>query len=325
MKEREVPLFFFTGMLESGKTTMIRSMLQNPKLTNGRKILLLLCEEGMETFDPDFLAEKNVILEYVEEEVDYDAPLFAALEKKHRPDYIIVEYNGMWSPERMLAIRYPAGYGIAEIMTTVDSTTYPLYLANMRPRFAAMFRFSDMVVFNRFSDDDARITYRAGVKAQNMAAQVAFEYTDGHIDMNFDASPFDLDADVIDIADTDWGLWYFDAMEQVQRYHGKEIEALVRAIRFGADPKTPAGTVVGRIGMTCCAEDQQFLGIILISASKDAKPHDALDDGGWYRIRARVVAADGSIYGEDPTPPLPVLEVLDFAPAEAPEVEVVGI
>lgn len=325
MKIREVPIFIFNGMLESGKTTMIRTMLQNPKLTNGRKILLLVCEEGMEEYDLEDLKNKNVRYETIDSEQDFDADLFRRLDRKHKPEYIIVEYNGMWQPERYLSIAYPEGYGIAEIMTTVDASTFRLYLANMRPMFAAMFRLSDMVVFNRFSDDAERSACRSTVKAQNMQAQVAFEYLDGRIDMNFDASPFDTDADHIDIQDSDWGLWYFDAMEQVQRYHGKTISALVRAVRFGKDPKTPAGTVVGRIGMTCCVEDQQFLGIIVISASKDALPHTDLPDGAWLRIRARVVAADGSIYGEDPVPPLPVLEILSFEPAEAPENDVVLI
>ncbi len=325
MKKREVPLFIFNGMLESGKTTMIRTMLQNPKLTNGRKILLLACEEGIEEYDLADLENKNVRYETISDEEEYSEELFRRLDRKHRPDYIIIEYNGMWQPERFLATRYPEGYGIAEIMTTVDSTTYPLYLANMRPVFAAMFRYSDMVVFNRFTDDGARISCRSTVKAQNMQAQVAFEYVDGRIDMNFDASPFDTDADHIDIEDSDWGLWYFDAMEQVQRYHGKTVDALVRAVRFGKDPAHPSGTVVGRLGMTCCADDQQFLGIIVLKASEDALDHTALPDGGWIRIHARVVAADGSVYGEDPVPPLPILEVLSFEPASPPENEVVSI
>jgi len=324
VKKREVPLFFFTGMLESGKTTMIRSMLNNPKLVNGRKILILLCEEGEEELDEGALAEKNVRVERVEEEEAYDQALFRRIERQHRPDYIIVEYNGMWSPERMLSTPYPEGYGIAEIMTTVDSTTFPLYLANMRPLFAALFRLSDMVVFNRFSDDDKRASFRSSVKAQNRQAQVAFEYVDGHIDMNYDEAPFDLSGDTLEIADTDWGLWYFDAMEQVMRYDGKIVRALVRAVRFGSDPMTPAGTVVGRIGMTCCVEDQQFLGLI-VYGGEDCVKHTDLPDGAWLRIEARVVAVDGRAYGEEPTPPLPVLQVLSFTPAEPPEEEVVLI
>lgn len=324
MRKREVPLFFFTGMLESGKTTMVQSMLRNPKLTNGRKILLLACEEGIEEYDMEDLANKNVRYETVEKEEDYNEDLFRRLERTHRPDYIIVEYNGMWEPERMLSIQYPEGYGIAEIMTTVDSTTFPVYLSNMRPKFAAMFRMTDMVVFNRFSDDDKRITFRSTVKAQNMRAQVAFEYEDGHIDMNFDASPFDTDADEIEIGDGDWGLWYFDAMEQVQRYSGKTVCALVRAVRFGSDQGSPAGTVVGRIGMTCCAEDQQFLGII-VSNGKGFVKHTDLPEGAWLRIRAKVLAADGRAYGEDPTPPLPVLQVISFEEVDPPEEEVVSI
>lgn len=315
---REVPMFIFTGMLESGKTTMINTLLRNPQLVNGRKILLLLCEEGEETYDEEALAAKNVSIRTVEEEERFNATTFRKLDRELKPDYVIIEFNGMWSPETYLNVEYPKGYGIAEIMTSVDSSTFQVYLNNMRPLMAAQYRATDMVVFNRFRDDFNKISFRSVVKAQNLAAKVIFEYEDGTIDADFDASPFDLTQDTIDIADSDFGLFYFDAMERVDKYDGKTVKALVRAAHFtGNAQKTHPGFLVGRVGMTCCEADQQFLGLVCLN-SMDF-------EDGWYRMTATVEAGDGRMYGEAPEPKLPVLRVQALEPAEKPEQEVVGL
>ena len=314
---KQVPVCIFNGMLESGKTTMVRTLLENPKLTNGRKIIILVCEEGMEEYDEEELKKKNVYIRLLEDETLFTDVLFRRLNKEEKPDYVIVEYNGMWDPTRPFLVEYPKGWEIAEAMTTVDSSTFRLYQQNMRPMMAAMYRVSDMVVFNRFNDDYDKISCRSVVKAQNITAQVVFEYEDGTIDMNFDASPFDLSGDTVEIGDTDWGLWYFDAMESVSKYAGKDLTALVRVAHFDRrDGKK--GLILGRIGMTCCEADQQFLGIIC-NADED------LPDDSYVRIRAKVLAVDGRMYGEDPEPYLPILQLVSWEEAETPETEVVAL
>ena len=44
----EVPVYLFTGFLESGKTTFIQETLEDTRFNNGDMTLLLLCEEGEE-------------------------------------------------------------------------------------------------------------------------------------------------------------------------------------------------------------------------------------------------------------------------------------
>ncbi len=49
MKQQEiVPVYMLTGFIESGKTSMIRTMLEDEGFSVGQKTLIILCEEGEE-------------------------------------------------------------------------------------------------------------------------------------------------------------------------------------------------------------------------------------------------------------------------------------
>ena len=48
----EVPVYLFTGFLEAGKTKMIQETLEDEGFNDGSHILLLVCEEGLEEYDP---------------------------------------------------------------------------------------------------------------------------------------------------------------------------------------------------------------------------------------------------------------------------------
>ena len=58
--QKEMPVYLFTGFLDSGKTTFIQGTLEDPAFNNGEKTLLLLCEEGEEEFNPAKFAFNNV-------------------------------------------------------------------------------------------------------------------------------------------------------------------------------------------------------------------------------------------------------------------------
>ena len=46
----EIPVYLFTGFLESGKTTFIQETLEDSGFNMGERTLLLLCEEGEEEY-----------------------------------------------------------------------------------------------------------------------------------------------------------------------------------------------------------------------------------------------------------------------------------
>lgn len=51
MKETEIPVFLFTGFLDSGKTTFIQGTLEDERFNDGTPILVILCEDGEEELD----------------------------------------------------------------------------------------------------------------------------------------------------------------------------------------------------------------------------------------------------------------------------------
>ena len=65
---KEVPGYLFTGFLDAGKTKFAQETLEDKSFNNGDRILLLLCEEGEEEYDPSTFAAPNIFTERIEEE-----------------------------------------------------------------------------------------------------------------------------------------------------------------------------------------------------------------------------------------------------------------
>ena len=57
---KQVPVYLFTGFLESGKTKFAQQTLEDASFNNGDRILLLVCEEGVEEYDPSAFAAPTV-------------------------------------------------------------------------------------------------------------------------------------------------------------------------------------------------------------------------------------------------------------------------
>ena len=90
---------------------------------------------------------------------------------------------------------------------------------------------------------------------------VYFEGEDGEpIDPGAEVPPFDFNADVINIEDMDYGLWFLDASDNPERYEGKTVRFLAKVMK---SRRMPEGMIVpGRNAMTCCADDIRFIGYL---------------------------------------------------------------
>ena len=71
---KDVPVFLFTGFLESGKTKFIQETLEDKRFNSGERTLLIVCEEGEEEYAPDQFAGKNVFIKVVEEPEELNRP-----------------------------------------------------------------------------------------------------------------------------------------------------------------------------------------------------------------------------------------------------------
>ena len=308
-----IPVYLFTGFLDSGKTTFIQETMEDPGFCSGEKTLVLLCEEGEIEYEPQKFAEGGVQFLSVEEPSQLTTAFLKDYQKHHRFDRVLIEYNGMW-PMQALYDALPRDWELYQIILTADSTTFASYLANLRQLAVDKLQDAEMVIFNRCTDATDKAVLHRAVRMVNRRAQMAFERTDGSVDADDvqEELPFDLNAEVIEIADEDYGLWYLDAADNVEKYKGKTV-------RFRAyvcqTPRVPKGCFVpGRFGMTCCAEDISFIGCIC-----EAKDAARWQHRSWVTVTATVDAKRHPIYeGVGPW-----LRAVHIEPAEPPQEELV--
>jgi hypothetical protein len=84
-EQNDVPVYLFTGFLESGKTKFIQETLEDKRFNNGERTLLLVCEEGEEEYAPDQFSGKNVFIREVENEAELTAENLDAWLKEPTP------------------------------------------------------------------------------------------------------------------------------------------------------------------------------------------------------------------------------------------------
>ena len=148
-----IPVYMFAGFLESGKTSFIASVLQDPGFTRDENTLIIQCEEGETEYEPDMLKKTHSVVECIEDEDEYNGDTLRAFVRKHHPDRVIVEMNGMWDLDAAIE-RTPKVLEIYQIITTVNAETFDLYAKNMGQRMLQHITDADMVVFgeNRIRD-----------------------------------------------------------------------------------------------------------------------------------------------------------------------------
>jgi hypothetical protein len=72
--------------------------------------LIIAWEEGEIEYEDSLLKKANAVVEWIEEEEDFNTNHLVELEKKHKPDRIIIEYNGMWNCKNIKKFRSPCGF-----------------------------------------------------------------------------------------------------------------------------------------------------------------------------------------------------------------------
>ena len=313
---KQVPVYLFTGFLESGKTKFAQETLQDANFNNGERMLLLVCEEGIEEYNPDEFAAPNIFMEVIASEAELTSEHLAALLKKHRASYVIVEYNGMWMLDSLYT-SMPPEWVVAQEFMFIDATTFLNYNNNMRQLMVDKLQSCELVVLNRFpeGDEDLKMQAHKIVRATNRRCDIAFETPDGKI--SYDEIelplPYDLNAPVAEVGDDDYAIFLQDAMDQPDKYQNKVVRLKGKAVSKSKSLKK-GYFYLGREVMTCCANDIRFLP--LLSEWKDVA---GIKNMGWYDVTARV---DIRNLPEVYDGPGPVLHVEKIAPCDAPEKEV---
>ena len=94
------PIYIITGFLESGKTKFAQETLQDATFNNGDRMLLLVCEEGIEEYEPASFAAPNIFMEVIEEESQLTADYLASLLKSTAASTSLWSTTacGAWTP-----------------------------------------------------------------------------------------------------------------------------------------------------------------------------------------------------------------------------------
>ncbi|MBE5941977.1 MAG: GTPase [Lachnospiraceae bacterium] len=312
-KVKEIPVFVFMGFLECGKTKFCSETLIDRNFTEGDKTLLIVTEEGMEEYDEAELAKRNISVAYLDEE-DINTEKLLDLQDEYEPKAVMIEYNGMWQLDRLFSIRVPKGWTVVQVITLIDATTFTIYNNNMKSLMLEHIQNADMVVFNRCTEETDINTMRMAVKTVNRRAQIVFENVNGQaqIDDGEMEIPYDMDKDVIEIEDEDYGIFYIDASDNPEKY-------VDRVVKFKGQVYCPPqykgkAFVPGRFAMTCCAEDITFLGFKCVTLETSN-----LKDREWVTVTAKVKCE----YYEEFEGDGPVLYPQKIEKADKPEEEVV--
>jgi hypothetical protein len=309
---RDLPLYLFTGFLESGKTKFIQETLEDPRFNAGEKTLLLLCEEGEEEYDISKMPAHNVFIRTINDKADLTVKNIDNMVKETGAERIVVEYNGMWMLQELFSA-LPRYVIISQELCFFDANMAQNYNANMRQLVYDKLSTAEMIIFNRTPENLDIMPLHKLVRGANRRADIAYEYTDGSVkyDDIEDRLPFDINAEVINIQDIDYALWFQDMMNDMPKYMGKTIKFKGIVAR---DSKIPDDTfVVGRQVMTCCADDIKYCGIAC-----DWKGAKSLKTNDWVIVTAKLSIGNHKLYRSKG----PYLTAIEVAVSSKPEQEV---
>lgn len=311
----EIPVYFFTGFMDSGKTTLIQETLfENGFAEDDDRILIIACEDGDVEYDTEKLKTINASVATIDTEAEFNTEHLQEIADQYRPDVVFVEYNGTWGVGEVYEMELPKNWVIVQSLATVDATTFEMYMANMRSMMMEQFFQAEVVIFNRCDDNTPKSKFRGNIKAVNRPAQIVYERADGTIDDREEELPFDINADVIEISDADYALWFMDCMENPKKYDGKKVHFL-GLVYNPKDGKLKRGVIVpGRFAMTCCVEDITFLGMMCKTGMENTPEHCS-----WIDLTARIKVEFAREYkGKGP-----ILYPIEMKPAEKPQDELV--
>ena len=295
-----LPVFLFTGFLDSGKTTFLQSMLEDPSFNEGQRTLVLQCEEGEEELIPSRFSINNVTIHTVDSVAELTPANLSLWQRKAAATRIMID----------LFDRLPENWGIAQETMMVDARTIAAYNANMRQLVVDKLNTAELVIFINVEPEQDRMELHKLVRGISRGAQIVYDLTDGTSveDDIEDPLPFDINADIIEIADRDYALFYRDLVDEPAKYEGKTVRYKGLCANNMRMPKDTF--LAGRHIMTCCEADIAYCPLVCKWDRAKSVKHKS-----WGIVEGRINEKFSNIYGKKG----PVISVNSFEPAEQPE------
>ena len=307
----DIPVYLFTGFLEAGKTSFIRETMSDPNFNdNSRKYLVISCEEGEEELDS--VLSDNVKLVTFDDPQLLTPDRLSAQAKRAHADIVVIEYNGMWTVDQLYDA-LPEGWLVYQEVFVADASTFESYNANMRQLVVDKLTSAEMVVFNRVSDKTDKMALHKIVRGVSKRANICYEDLEGEIEFDNieDPLPYDIEADVIDIKDEDFAIFYRDMTDEFDKYSGKTVRFKGIVALDSSLPR--ASFAVGRHIMTCCEADIAYRGVVA-----KGQGNLKLETRDWVTVEGKLSVEYSKLYRGTG----PVLTVTHIERAEKPIQEV---
>lgn len=254
-------IYLFTGFLDSGKSTFINDTITTTDFCENEKSLLIVSEEGEFEYNQEQIESFNCDIVYVSNEDQWTYEYFEELKAKYNPTQVLIEVNGMFNINHIIACSLPSDWEIVQVLTTINAQTFALYIQNMRSLVFQHVAHTDLLIFNRIDNSIKKSFLRNNIKAINSTCQIIYEKEDGTVNtMEDDELPFDITAPELNILDHDFGIFCMDALDHPEKYEGKIITMKGKFI--GRDKQLEDGFVIGRLAMVCCEDDTSLIGMI---------------------------------------------------------------
>ena len=269
MSEKGIDTRLVYGFLDAGKTTYIQDCIQSDYFYKYGSTLILCFEEGERAFDTDALTERRTAVAYYDgtEEV---ATFCESRIKAYHPDRIYVEMNTMMEGLRN---QLPASLRVTYAITWIDWTTLKLFFINFRQMMGRMIADSHQVIFRGCPSKELLSPYSQDFRLMNQKASYLRQDPMGYHEKAFDLFlPFSLEDEEISVTEERYLPLWLDAFDHPEHYEGKRL-------RF-TDPLelrqngTEGHWSAGRVVMTCCMADLQFMAFEITEAAE-------LTEEGW--------------------------------------------
>ncbi len=310
MTGRQTPVYLFTGFLDAGKTTFIQSTLEDRRFNSGEKTLLICCEEGEKDYDVSSFSGQNVFRYNIEDQDDFTEERLLSYQKDTCSERVLIEYNGMW-PMTVLFDNLTENWIVAQDINFADSSTYAVYNSNMRNLVFDKLQSCDVIVFHKCSPMTNKDELHKIVRQANRRCNIFYEDENGNSEMDekTDPLPFDINADIIQIADRDYAYFYADLTENLENYEGKKVS--FTALYPGSSKPLPDNLMVaGRMLMNCCAADTQFAGLACYLKTTPKPPQ-----GSWFRLTGKIRLQRNRLFSGK----IPVIDITNIEKAKEPE------
>ena len=285
-------VFYFTGILGSGKTTFIDKTLGD--LVDGQKSVVICREVG----DEEISADVPVV--YTDK---FTWKKFEEVQDQYAPDLVFIEDDGSQRPELDTLVRaFPEGWGLVQVVCMINARTFEHFMTQAPNQIIEKVMPASMIIINRCTDELAEMIRQQPLRTINRQAEIWLEFEDEHVEnfMMEGESYFDLSEGELFLSEDEFPVWYVEALDYPDRFEGVTINVDLMVDKEG--PADPEYDIVGRWLMTCCEADLQFFPVACRKGMLDEfKDEDVVNltaivhQGDWYMYEG----------------PGPVLEIID--------------